>query len=263
MSVVIISSESYCGREEIAGKVARHLGYKCLIGREVLSEASRRYEVPEAKLKEAMETLSSFRDSFSTARTRRLAYIQATFLNMLGQDKVVYHGWEGHLFVEGVSHILKVRLMADLEERARRKAEEENIPEKKARELLRKESEFTQNYSRLVFGLEETNAAAFDLEIDISRIGLDRSVSIIADTAGDVRFQPVTYSIKCLNDRELASRVRAALVGSYPDIRVQVRDGSVSLDSNAFEKKKDDQIRAVKEEIEGMEGVDHVVIGPG
>ena len=57
MSVVIISSESYCGREEIAGKVAQRLGYKCLIGHEVLSEASSRYDVPEAKLKEAMETL--------------------------------------------------------------------------------------------------------------------------------------------------------------------------------------------------------------
>ena len=261
MSVVIISAESYCSREDIAEKVARQLDYKCIKGSEVLSEASGRYDVPMEKLKEALETTPSFRDSFSSVRTRNLAYIQAAFLSVLGQDKVVYHGREGHLFVEGLSHILKVRLMADFEERLQRKVEAEKVPEKKAREMLRKESEFTRNYSRLMFGLEEADSAGFDLEIDVSRIGPERSVNIITETAGDVKFQPVTYSLKCLTDSELAGRIRAAFVDSYPDIRVQVRDGSVSINSNVLEKKKPDRILDVKEEIEGMDGVGHVVIG--
>ncbi len=116
MSVVIISGESHCRREEIAREVAEALGYVC-ISREVLAEASRRYSLPEEKLEEALKDSSSFLDRLSNTRSRHLAYFQAALTAALNKDNVVYHGEAGHMFVSEVSHVLGVRLMADLEER--------------------------------------------------------------------------------------------------------------------------------------------------
>lgn len=260
MSTVIISAESYCHREEIAKAVADRLGYAC-VGPEVLAEASRRYDVPEEKLLETLESTSSFRDSFSSARTRNLAYLQAAFLGVLVKDDVVYHGWEGHLLIDGVSHILKVRLMADLEARARSKAEAEEIPVKKAREGLRKESEFVHHYARHVFGVDTADASLFELALDVTKTGQDRCVDVIADLVRDVRFQPITYSRNTLRDKELASRIRAALITEYPDVRVHARDGNVSIDAGALKKKKPDLLMALKQEMEGIEGVSYVEIG--
>jgi cytidylate kinase len=258
MPVVIISAESYCQSEEIARKVAQGLGYEC-IGREVLSEASRRYQIPEEKLREAFRNHSSLMGKLSNTRIRNLAYFQAALTSALMKDNVVYHGEAGHMLVSGVSHVLSVRLMADQEERVALKMEQERLPEKKARELLLKEKEHRQKWFLSVFGMDGLESGRYDLVINVTQIGLERAASIIVETARDVKFQPITYSVKALQDQELASRVRAALIGDYPDVEVRARDGEISIKAKALKKK--DKMLSVRDQVQAMEGVSYVELG--
>ncbi len=270
MSTIIISAHSYCNREEVASRVAQELQFEC-IGGEVLAEASRSYSVPEVKLREALEntsfllgrspnTRSSRFLAYFQATFRYLAYFQAALTAVLKRDNVVYHGWAGHLFIEGVSHILKVRLVQDFEERVRLKTEKENISEKKAREALTAEAEKRKKWSKATFGVDETDLSLFDLVVDVNKHDSSGSVHIICQSARDIRFQPVIYSIKAMEDIELASRVRATLIDSYPDIRVQARDGNVSINTKGLKKEKRDKILSMCEHIESIEGVGHVEV---
>ncbi len=259
MSVVIISANSFSKREEIAQIVAQELDYKC-IGQEIIAKASRRYDVSEAKLKEALTDSSSFLDKLSYAKIRHLAYIQEAFLSVLEKDKIVYHGQREHLFIDGVSHILKVRLLTSFEERVRLKIEKEQVSEGKAYKSLLKESLATSKKPINVLGKDETDPTLFDLVVDVSKNGLDKSVRIISDMARDVKFQPITYSIKCMNDKVLECRIRAALIDSYPDIRVQAKDGNVSIYSKALKKRKKDKALSVKNQVEGMYSVGYVEV---
>ena len=259
MSSVILSADSCCRSEEIARKAAEALGYEC-IGREVLVEACDRYGTTEEKLEEALRNTASFLSRLSNTRARLLAYFQASFTAVLKKDKVVYHGEAGHMFVTDVSHILKVRLMADLEERVALRVETEKIPEKKARELFQKESEDRKKWFQTVFNQDGTDPARFDLVINVTQIGPDRAADIIADTARDVKFNPITYSVKSMQDQELAGRVRAALIDSYPDVTVRARDGDVSIRAKALKKEKKDKALSVREKVQNMEGVSYVEI---
>jgi cytidylate kinase len=258
MSVVIMSAESYCRREEIAGKTAQTLGYAC-IGRQVLAEASQRYSVPEEKLEEALNNTSSFLNKLSNTRTRNLAYFQASLAAALKKDNVVYHGEVGHMFVSEVSHVLSVRLTADLEERVAEKVKREGMPEKKAQELLLKENGQRQKWFLSVFGRDGTDSGRFDLIINVTQIGPERAVNIIAETARDVKFQPITYSVKAMEDQELASRVRAALIDAFPDVTVTARNGEISIRTKAVKKKE--KMISIREQVQGMEGVSYVELG--
>jgi len=258
MSVVIISGESYCKREEIAREAAEALGCPC-ISREVLAEASRKYSVPEEKLHEALTDPSTFLDRFSNAQTRGLAYFQAALTAVLNKDNVVYYGGAGHMFVSEVSHVLTVRLMADLEERAASKAEKEGLSEKKARESLMKESEQRQKWFLSVFGLYGMEPGRFDLVINVTQISPERAASIIVETARDVKFQPITYSLKAMQVQELASRVRAALIDAYPDVTVSARNGDISIKTKALKKKEKGTF--IRDQVQEMEGVSYVELG--
>jgi cytidylate kinase len=258
MSVVIISGESYCRREEIAGECAEALGYDCY-GREVLAEASRKYSVPEEKLEEALRDPSTLLERFSNTRTRNLAYFQAALTAVLNRDNVVYYGDSGHMFVSEVSHVLTVRLMADLDERTASKAEKEGLSEKKAQELLVKESQQRQKWFLSVFGLDGMEPGRFDLVINVAQISPERAASIIAETTQDVKFQPITYSVKAMQDQELASRVRAALIVPYPDVTVTARNGDISIKTKALKKKEKSTF--IRDQVQGMEGVSYVELG--
>jgi cytidylate kinase len=258
MSVVIISAEAYCRREEIAGKTAQTLGYEC-ISSEVLAEASTRYCVAEEKLEEALNNASSFLNKLSNTRSRNLAYFQASLAAALKKDNVVYHGEVGHMFVSEVSHVLSVRLTADLEERVAGKVEKERMSEKKAREMLLKENEQRQKWFHSVFGRDGTDSGRFDLVINVTQIGAERAANIISETVRDVKFQPITYSVRAMEDQELASRVRAALIDACPDVTVTARNGEISIRAKALKKK--DKMLSIRDQVQGMEGVSYVELG--
>jgi cytidylate kinase len=258
MSVVIISGESYCQREEIARAAAQTLEYTC-ISQEVLAEASQRYGVSQEKLEEALQNSSTFLDKFSNTRSRNLAYFQATLTTALSKDNVVYYGESGHMFVSGVSHMLTVRLMADLEERVASRMEKEGLPERKALELFEKESERQKRWFLSVFGTEGLEPERFDLVINVTQIGPERAARIIAETAQDVKFQPITYSLKAMQDQELAGRVRAALIDAYPDVIVTARNGDISIKTKALKKKE--KVSFIRDQVQGMEGVSYVELG--
>jgi cytidylate kinase len=258
MSVVIISAESYCKREEIAGEAAKALGYAC-ISREVLTKASQRYRVPEEKLEEALQDSSTFLYRLSKTRTRNLAYFQAALTTALSKDNVVYYGEVAHMFVSEISHVLTVRLMADLEERAASRAEKEGMSERKARELLLKDGEQQKRWFSSVFGIDGMEPERFDLVINVTQIGPERAANIIVETARDVKFQPITYSLKAMQDQELASRVRATLIDAYPDVAVTARNGDISIKTKALKKKE--KISFIRDQVQGMEGVNYVELG--
>jgi hypothetical protein len=172
---------------------------------------------------------------------------------------VVYYGDAGHMFVSEVSHVLTVRLMADLEERTASKAKKEGLSEKKAQEFLIKESEQRQKWFLSVFGLDGMEPGRFDLVINVAQISPERAASIIVETARDVKFQPITYSVKAMQDQELASRVRAALIDTYPDVTVSAKNGDISIKTKALKKKEKSTF--IRDQVQGMEGVGYVELG--
>ena len=116
MSIVTISRGSYSRGKEVAEKVAQKLGYEC-ISRDILLEASEQFNIPEIKLVRAIHDAPSVLDRFTYGKDRYVAYIRAALLKHVQKDNVVYHGLAGHLFLEGIPHVLKVRIIADLEDR--------------------------------------------------------------------------------------------------------------------------------------------------
>ena len=60
MSIITISRGSYSRGKEVAEKLARTLGYECL-SRDILLEASERYNIPEIKLIRAIHDLGARR----------------------------------------------------------------------------------------------------------------------------------------------------------------------------------------------------------
>ena len=62
---------------------------------------------------------------------RYLAYITSAFLEKVHEDNVIYHGLAGQFFLRGVSHVLKVRILADMEDRTALEMAREHLTERK------------------------------------------------------------------------------------------------------------------------------------
>ena len=135
MAIITISRGSFSKGKEVAERVAAQLDYGC-ISREVLLQASKRFNIPEIQLTRAIHDAPTILDRIQHSKHVYIAYIRSALTEQVKNDNIVYHGLAGHVLLKGVPNLLKVRINADMEARIAAEMERESIGKKEARSLL-------------------------------------------------------------------------------------------------------------------------------
>jgi len=228
MSILTISRGSYSRGKEDAEKVASALGYQC-ISRDVLLEASEIFNVPEIKLVRAIRDAPSILDRFSHGKERYVAYIRAALLRQVQRDNVVYHGLAGHFLLQGIPHVLKVRIIADMEDRIREEMKRENISAEKAREILKRDDDERRKWSLSLYGIDTWEPSLYDMVLHVRTLTVDDVVKIIMETVKLPAFATTREAQDVLNDLTLAAQVESALIEEFPKIKVTAKAGEASI----------------------------------
>ena len=257
MPIITISRGSHSYGKEVAEKVAQRLGYECM-AREILLESSELFNIPEIKLARALHDAPSVLQRFTYGREKYVAYIESAFLEHVHKDNVVYHGLAGHFFLKGVSHVLKVRIIADLEDRVKLEMAREKISRDEAVEILKKDDYERRKWSLSLYGVDTSDSSLYDLVLHIRKITVDDAVDTIVRLAQLEHFQKTPASQQALDDLLLASQVKVSLVKVRPDVRVTALEGVVHVETQApitEEQKVIQEIESVVRKVPGVQGV--------
>ena len=262
MGVITISRGSYSKGKEIAEKLSRKLGYEC-ISRDVILEASQHFNIPELKLIRAIHDAPSVLTRFKHGRERYIAFIREAFLGHIQKDNVIYHGLAGHFFVRGIPNILKVRIIADIEDRVKEEMARENISEKEARHILIKDDEERRKWAMSLYGMDTKDSSLYDVVLHIDNLKADDAVEILGDIAKRPSFQLTEESQKILSDYYLGAKAHAAIIESYPSAEVKSKNGVVYIRMEAVlsqEKEISDDVRHILKDVEGIGGLEvHII----
>ncbi len=263
MSSITISRLSCTSGRAIAHNVATALGYE-LLDQEVFQSASSTSGIPEAKLVRAFQEAPTFFGMSVSTRKRLIPHVSAQLAARLLKDDVVYHGPFGHVLVTGVSHVLKVRIFAQLEDRVAIKVKREGgLSAAEAEKALRHEDRQRVELAKQVFNLNEEDAALFDLVINTSQVDVDTAVDIITGAVKLKRYQPMTYSVRCMENLELSLRARAHLIDLDPDVVVETDNGNVRIRTRSggwSSRKKSSEMRERTANLDGVKSVDVEVV---
>lgn len=254
MPIITISRGSYSKGKEIAEKVARELGYEC-IARKVLLEASDEFNIPELKLIRAIHDAPSLLNRLSVGKKKYIAFVRKEILDHFRNDNVVYHGLAGHFFVKGISHVIKVRIIADMEDRVRLEMEREGISREKALYVLEKDDEERRKWSQALYHVDSRDSENYDLVLHIHKLTLNDAVDIICHTAKLGQFQATPESSRAIQDLALAAHVEARLVDLAPDIHISADDGKITVRTEAplsFANKLTQDIQAYAKGVPGV-----------
>jgi cytidylate kinase len=257
MSVITISRGSYSRGEIVARMVAAKLGYEC-IGREVLLEASKEFNIQEVKLVRAIHDAPSILERFTYGKEKYISFIQTAILKHFLKDNVVYHGLAGHFFVPGISHVLKVRIIADMEDRVQREMESEGISQEEALRILKKDDNERRRWSQHLYGIDTWDPSLYDLVIHIGRIRVEDAVETITQAVQWRQFQTTPESQKALGNLALAAEVKALLVNLKPDAEVMAQEGIIYILTKVGESQDPALARDLENIAKGVAGVKEV-----
>jgi len=260
MSVITISRGSYSRGKEVAEKLARKLGYDC-ISRDILLETSTEFNIPEIKLVRALHDAPTVLERFTYGKERYLAYLRSALLQHVLKDNVVYHGLAGHYFLQDIPHVLKVRIIADMDARVKEEMKRENISEGEARRILKKDDEERRKWGLQIYGIDTWDPTLYDMVLHIRSLTVEDAVDILYATVQKPAFKTTPASQKILNDLALSAKVLASLITIAPKVNVRSKDGVVFI-SNTYDALPltGDAFAEIKKLALGVEGVKDVTL---
>ncbi len=257
MAIITISRGSYSRGKEIAEKLAQKLGYEC-ISRDIILEASKYFDQPEAKLIRAIHDAPSFLERFKHGREKYIAYVREAFLYHLQKDNIVYHGLAGHFLARGIPNILKVRVIANIEDRVAEEMKRENISENEALHVLRKDDEERRKWSMSLYGIDTKDASLYDVVLHIDNLRVSEGVDVLADIVKYPGFQTTPESKLALKDMHLGAKAYAAIVDKFPAADVTSKDGVVVVRIEALMAQEADLSRQLKELLKDLDDIKEV-----
>ena len=258
MAIITISRGSFSNGKEVAEKVSAQLGYHC-ISREVLLDASDRFHIPEVKLIRAIHDAPSILDRFIHGKQVFIAYIRSALADRAKADNVVYHGLAGHLLLKGLPHVLKVRIIADLEDRIKAEMEREWISEEEARLILLKDDEERRKWTKSLHGVDPWDSSLYDLVVRIHKLEVSDAVDFICQAANRKPFKTTAASQQKADDLALACQVKATLVDPYFDVAVTSNYGNVVIYTKAWDRtsqKVMQRVESLAREIQGIKNLE-------
>ena len=227
MPIITISRGSYYHGSSVAEKLAAELGFS-LFSRDQIIEELDEFHLPEIKLVRGLNDAFSVLDRFPHGKKRFKAMMRAKILERFAGGNVVYHGLFGHHFARNISHVLKVRIIADTESRVADEMARENISEEKARFILKKDDEERRKWGMFLYGIDIMAPENYNLVIRVGHLSEDEAVDIIVKAISSPAFQETEISLAKLADANLEAQVRKQLF-DFPNAMVGAKNGEVTI----------------------------------
>ncbi|RJQ61428.1 MAG: cytidylate kinase-like family protein [Desulfobacteraceae bacterium] len=226
MSIITISRGSYSRGKEVAERVSEALQYEC-ISRDILIEASEQFNTPEFKLIRAIHDAPSVLERFTYGKEKYVAYIRAALLKHVQKDNVVYHGIAGHYFLRSIPHVMKVRIIANMEDRVLEETKRENISAEEARLILAKDDGERRKWGYHLYGIDTSDPGLYDLVLHIDTLSVADATDIILHSVQRPCFRTSSASQTILDDLVLSAQIQALLVEEEPTVKVSAKNGTV------------------------------------
>jgi cytidylate kinase len=234
VSIITISRGTFAGGERLGTLLAERLGYR-LVSRELLYETiEQRHGIVAREVADALEQAPrhdapemASRDTRQTlAASRRLLFValQCSLCELLEEDGAVYHGYAGHLLLPGVSHVLRVRIVAPRSQRIEMAMQREGLTRNAASRRIDEVDGERARWTQAFFGVRWDDPLLFDLVLNLEHMSLDEVAATVVEATTLGRFQATEDSRQRLADLCLASRVAAKLHAApeLPSLSVEV-----------------------------------------
>ncbi|MBS3757836.1 MAG: cytidylate kinase-like family protein [Desulfobacterales bacterium] len=223
MSIITISRGCFSHGKEVAEKLGSMLGYKVLSRETLIEEANQVYHVPEKDLIKSIHDAPSVLERLTRGREQYLSYIQAMLLQHAKNDNLIYHGHGSHFLLPNISHVLNVRIIADMADRIAFMQQTQSISEKEAMRHITSEDANRARWAHYLYKIDITDPHFYDMIININKINIEDASQMICHAAQRDSFRVTPESSQAVTDLAVGSRVKAAIENTCKrDLKVTV-----------------------------------------
>lgn len=260
MAIITISREMGTGAYQIAQEVAQRLKYPLIDGPKIKSLAAK-YGLTSEMLQMVDEKPPSYVTAEDRKRAAALNVIELIILDLARKGNVVIYGRGGQDLLKECRNILRLRFIADFEERVERFAEREWIDPDMARSLIRRSDHQRGGFIHFYFDRNWQDPNNYDLVFNTSRLSEAIIVESIIAAAKEPSFKEFDKAaVTAIDNVILSKKIETALLNSpvmedYRPFALTINKGEVSISGYIVSEL---QKKAAVEIVKGVKGVTSV-----
>ncbi len=210
MQIICISRGTLTGGKVLAERLSANLGHPCL-SREDLMDAAVKSGIHVGKIETAMVKGGGFSDRLALEREHYLAFSRAYLCEQALKGQLVYHGRTGHLLLPGVSHVLRVRVVADFEYRIKAAMQGLGLEREKARRYVEQVDEDRRQWAHALYGVSCDDVGLYDMVVSLQQFNVENAAAALTSIAQLPDFQLTPASRRTIEDLRLGANARVLL----------------------------------------------------
>ncbi len=213
MAIITISRGSMSGGMALAECLAQNLGYPTL-AREVLVKAAEKLGASEEVLRGKIEKSARFWERMTSDRRIYLVALESALADACVGGNLIYHGHAGHLLLDDLPAVLRIRLIAPMAMRIRELMNRKGLDYSAAKESIAALDEERVRWTKFVYGLDWRDPRNYDLVINLKNFTIPTACTLIGAVVKLPAYEATETVRKQFGDFALACRVKVALAAN-------------------------------------------------
>ena len=169
------------------------------ISREVVRDAAQASGVAEGSLQATLEEPPRFWEKTPGRIPAHLNLVRTALLKRAHDGDFVYHGYAGHLLLSGISHVLRVRVIAGETYRVQTAMRDFDMNEKEAAQYVKTLNTQLRKWTKFLYGVDWQDPSLYDVVFRVDRVGVEGVADTIVRMTELPRFRPTEESRKAFD----------------------------------------------------------------
>jgi cytidylate kinase len=225
MALITISRGSFSGGRMMGECLADKRGYRC-IDRDVIVERAAAYGVSQDDLRDALSKPPFSWDRFRHRKYLYLTVIQTALTEEVQAGRAVCCGNAGHLLLRGVSHVVRIRVIAPMPYRVALVRDQLSMNAAEALAYIQRMDQDRRKWTQYRYGVDWGDPALYDLVVSCEFLGISDACRIVSETAALHCLAETPERQAAMDGVVVASRVRANLAIAPPSLPQPGRAGT-------------------------------------
>jgi cytidylate kinase len=217
MAVLTISRTYQSGGHEIGKAVARQTGYEFIDKNQIFSDLKSLGEKWGHAFEEFDEVTPSLWEKNDWQYRGFIALIECIVFEYAFKDRVVLLGRGANFLLEGIPHVLRVRLFAPLEVRVERAVLINETARETAELLIKKTDQGRAGYIRSTYKKNWEDQEHYDLVLNTADFSIDQVTQKITEALKEWDLRATSEGREKLENLALTSKVKARII-THPEI---------------------------------------------
>ncbi len=232
MQIVCVSQGSLIRGREFAEVLSEKLGYD-LVTRDQVLDMAVDEGVAVGRLETAIVKRRPMDERLMLDKELYQSFITKVLCERALKGNLVYAGRTGHLLLPGVTHILRVRVVTDMETRINSVMERLRLSREKAKQYIEQVEDDRERWTRTMYSVSWDFAGYYDLVVNLEQVGVGNAATALCAYAQLPEFHETPASRRALEGLRLAAEARLALARDKrtyaASLKVRANEGALSV----------------------------------